>query len=160
MRNTAQAALSPLDQELETWASDAGYGSPKSVPAGSSGWASFRKVTTADPPRDDAGRPVSFFVKSSSRSCADMFEGEALGLAALHACSRGSADALRIPQVYHYGDYSDGKGSLLVMQYLNLAGRSDERALGRAMARLHLAPPTEEAGNPTKAFGFPVDNTM
>mmetsp|Transcript_11413 Transcript_11413/g.18533 ORF Transcript_11413/g.18533 Transcript_11413/m.18533 type:complete len:219 (-) Transcript_11413:1336-1992(-) len=46
------------------------------------------------------------------------------------------------------------------MEYLNLAGRSDDVALGKAVASMHLAPATEEAGNPTKAFGFAVDNTI
>ena len=115
-----------------------------------------------DPPLNDDYKPVSFFVKSSTRVCEEMFKGEALGLQAMYACSQGSEDALRIPKVFHYGDYSasDSKGSFLIMEYLNLAGRSDDRALGRAVARMHLAPPTEEAGNPTKAFGFPVDNTI
>lgn len=158
------AALAPLDQELEEWASSSGFGSvDKSVPAGSSGWAQFRKFTVTDPPtNDDDGRPVSFFVKSSGRSCEEMFYGEALGLEAMYACSRagGEEDSLRIPKVYHHGDYSTGKGSFVVMEYLNLAGRSDDRALGKAVARMHLAPATEEAGNPTKAFGFAVDNTI
>ena len=90
-----------------------------------------------------------------------MFHGEALGLNAMYECSQsGDDDSLRIPKVYHYGDYSSGNGSYLIMEYLNLAGRSDDRALGKAIARMHLAPPTEEAGNPTKAFGFNVDNTI
>ena len=170
----ARVAIAPIDRELESWASSSGYGSiVESVPAGSSDWASFRKVAVSDPPpaadhRDDddgtkRGRHASFFVKcSSSRSHEEMFRGEALGLEAMRACSpRGSGDALRIPKVYHHGDYSFGsRGSFLIMEYLNLAGRSDDRALGRAVARMHLAPAAEESGNPTKAFGFPVDNTM
>ena len=103
---------------------------------------------------------MSFFVKSSSRSAEEMFRGEALGLQAMYECSGQGEDSLRIPKVYHYGDYSEGKGSLIVMEYLNLAGRSDDRALGMAMAKMHLAPATEAAGNPDKAFGFPVDNTI
>ena len=157
--STQLAAMAPLDQELESWASSAGYGKvDKAIPVGSSGWASFRKVTVTNPPESN-GKPVSFFVKSSSRSSEEMFYGEALGLQAMYECSQGK-DALKIPEVYHYGDFSEGKGSLIVMEYLNLAGRSDDRALGKAMARMHLAPPTEEAGNPDKAFGFPVDNTI
>mmetsp|Transcript_29453 Transcript_29453/g.44005 ORF Transcript_29453/g.44005 Transcript_29453/m.44005 type:complete len:362 (+) Transcript_29453:46-1131(+) len=156
---TQLAAMAPLDQELELWASSAGYGQiDKAIPAGSSGWASFRKVTVTNPPESE-GKPVSFFVKSSSRSAEEMFHGEALGLQAMYECSQGE-DSLRIPKVYHYGDFSEGKGSLIVMEYLNLAGRSDDRALGKAMAKMHLAPATEEAGNPNKAFGFPVDNTI
>lgn len=164
------ANLSPLDEELQSWASLSGFGSiDKSIPAGSSGWASFRKVTVTNPPNNADNKPASFFVKSSSRSCKEMFEGEALGLMAMHACSNyddgisttTSTDSLRIPKVYHYGNYSSGgKGSLLVMEYLNLAGRSDDRTLGRAVARMHLAPANEESGNPHKAFGFSVDNTM
>lgn len=155
------AAMAPLDQELEKWASSAGYGKiDKAIPAGSSGWASFRKVTVTDPPENN-GKPVSFFVKSSSRSAEEMFHGEALGLQAMYECSQGGEDSLRIPKVYHYGDFSEGNnGSFLIMEYLNLAGRSDDRALGKAMARMHLAPPTEKAGNAFKAFGFSVDNTI
>ena len=154
-------AISSLDSELETWASTSNFGSiHKSVPSGCSGWASFRKVYVSDPPSVD-GREVTFFVKSSSRSCQDMFYGEALGLRAMYACSQTKdGEGLRIPKVYHYGDYSDGKGSFLIMEYLNLAGRSDDRALGKAMARMHLAPPSEEAGNPNGSFGFEVDNTI
>jgi len=164
---TTAAALTPLDHELESWASSSGYGGiDKSIPSGSSGWASFRKVTVTDPPSssdcNDGGdnKKVEFFVKSSSRSSEEMFHGEALGLSAMYACAGGGEDALRIPKVYQYGDYSDSKGSYLIMEYLNLAGRSDDRALGKAMARMHMAPASEEAGNPTGAFGFAVDNTI
>jgi len=161
-----QAALSPLDNELSNWAASSNFGTvDKSVAAGTSGWASFRKVYVTDPPTNDDGKEVSFFVKSSSRSCKEMFYGEALGLQAMYVCSGedgagGNGDALRIPKVYHYGDYSDGRGSFLIMEYLNLSGRSDDRALGKAMARMHLSPPTKEAGNPNSSFGFEVDNTI
>jgi protein-ribulosamine 3-kinase len=152
-------ALSSLDTELANWASASNLGSiDKSIPSGSSGWASFRKVHVTNAPQKD-GRDVTFFVKSSSRSCKDMFYGEALGLQAMYECSPEN-EGLRIPKVYHYGDYSDGRGSFLIMEYLNLAGRSDDRALGEAVARMHLAPPTKEAGNPTSSFGFEVDNTI
>lgn len=157
-----QAAISSLDKELDSWVISSNFGSiEKSIPSGSSGWASFRKVEVANPPQKD-GKGVTFFVKSSSRNCNDMFYGEALGLQAMYACSTADEreDALRIPKVYHYGDYSDGKGSFLIMEYLNLAGRSDDRALGKAMARMHLAPLTKQAGNPNASFGFEVDNTI
>jgi hypothetical protein len=161
----ASAATSPLDRELESWSSSSGYGSIiSSIPIGSSDWASFRKVVVSDPPPSIVAASSAFFVKYSSRSYEEMFRGEALGLSAMyHACSgsEDDDDALRIPKVYSHGDYScGGKGSYLIMEYLNLAGRVDDYALGRAVARMHLAPPTAEAGNPTMAFGFPVDNTM
>ncbi|KAL3815970.1 hypothetical protein ACHAXA_008929 [Cyclostephanos tholiformis] len=162
------AAIAPLDRELESWASSSGYGSVvTSEPAGGSDWASFRRVTVSDPPprradRIDDTRPVSFFVKSSTRSSREMFDGEALGLMAMYACSSWSEDdALRIPKVYRHGDYSSGsKGSYLIMEYLDLRGRSDDIKLGRAVALMHLAPPTEESLNPNGSFGFPVDNTI
>lgn len=157
---TIKKMSAALDEELEAWAQSSGYGGiDKQVPSGRSGWASFQKITVNDPPAGYNDKPVSFFVKSSSRSSDEMFHGEALGLNAMYACSQEGSDCLRIPKVYHYGDYSNGSGSFLIMEYLNLAGRSDDRALGKAVARMHLAPATEEAGNPDKAFGFPVDNT-
>mmetsp|Transcript_12180 Transcript_12180/g.27038 ORF Transcript_12180/g.27038 Transcript_12180/m.27038 type:complete len:361 (-) Transcript_12180:336-1418(-) len=141
-----------LDDEISNWAKDAGYGDVvSSKPNGSSGWATFKRVQLSNGP--------DLFVKSSGRNCKDMFEGEALGLKAMFECSRGE-DGLRIPEVFHYGDLSNGNGSFLIMEYLNLGGRSDDKALGRAMARMHLSPATAEAGNPNAAFGFPVDNTI
>ena len=158
------SATSPLDRELESWSSSSGYGSIiSSIPIGSSSnWASFRKVVVSDPPPSIVAASSAFFVKYSSRSYEEMFRGEALGLSAMYACSGSEDDdALRIPKVYSHGNYScGGKGSYLIMEYLNLAGRIDDYALGRAVARMHLAPPTAEAGNPTMAFRFPVDNTM
>ena len=164
----AQAAVSSLDLELESWASSSGYGTiVSSVSTGSSDWSSFHKVTTAT--------GGSFFVKSSSsRRSEEMFHGEALALQAMYACSTfqygsnndnnnedSSSTTLRIPKVYAHGDYSNGsKGSYLIMEYLNMGGRLNDEALGKAVARMHLAPATEESGNPTNAFGFMVDNTI
>jgi len=123
-----------LDEELEAWAQSSGYGGiDKQVPSGRSGWASFQKITVNDPPAGYNNKPVSFFVKSSSRSSDEMFHGEALGLNAMYACSQEGSDCLRIPKVYHYGDYSNGSGSFLIMEYLNLAGRSDDRTLGKEL---------------------------
>ena len=163
MKNAAAAGLrktattstrtsATADDAVTAWVKEAGHGSVvKSQPLGSSGWASFCRVEVSDPNTPD------FFVKSSDRSAEEMFEGEALGLQAMYECSKGD-DGLRIPKVFHCGDFSSG--SFLVMEYLNLAGRSDDEALGRAMARMHLTKPSEAAGNPTKAFGFAVDNTI
>ena len=152
LMSARKAVAIGLDDEISRWAKEAGYGDvTSSKPNGSSGWASFKRVSLSDGP--------DLFVKSSGRSCKDMFEGEALGLQAMFECSRGE-DGLRIPEVFHYGDLPDGKGSFLIMEYLNLRGRGDDRALGRAVAKMHLAEATAEAGNPTKSFGFPTDNTI
>jgi len=155
----AASSSSPLDDELSRWAAGAGYGGIlSSKPAGSSGWASFRRVELEDP------SAPTLFVKSSSKPAATMFEGEFLGLRAMYECSShgggGSGEGLRIPQVFHCADIPGGRGSVLVMEYLKLGGRSDDRALGRAVARMHLAPPKASAGNPTEAFGFALDNTI
>ena len=163
----SSSSTSPLDAALARWASDAGFGTvTSSKPAGSSGWASFRRVEVSDPPERGTDA-TSFFVKSSGRSAAEMFEGEALGLRAMFERSRaggiGGEDSLRIPEVFHWGDYGGGSaGSFLVMEYLELAGRSDDGALGRAMARMHLADPTQipAAGNLGGKFGFNVENTI
>lgn len=153
-----------LDDDIAAWVSQAGYGEiTSSKSSGSSGWASFRRVSVSNPPNSP---DTSFFVKTSQRSAKDMFEGEALGLRAMFECSQSSTSSgessLRIPEVFHWGDVSSGKGSFLVMEYLNLGGRSDPRALGEAMARLHLADPARvpAAGNPEAKFGFNLDNTI
>jgi len=88
---------------------------------GGSGWASINTYTLED------GREL--FVKASgSKNCQEMFLGEGLGLKAL-----GVADSLAIPKVYHYDDGFDG-GSYIVMEYLDIRGRPDPEAFGRAMA--------------------------
>ena len=129
-----------------------------------------KQVEVTNPPTPE----TSFFVKVSQRSAKDMFEGEALGLQAMYECSnagRNTSDnnnddkneSLCIPKVFHWGDSSSSSsGSFLIMEYLVLKGRSNEYALGRAMAKLHLADPTTvpKAGNPDGKFGFNVDNTI
>lgn len=107
-----------------------------------------------------------------------MFEGEALGLKALYDCANAGRtttdkdneedthESLCIPEVFYWGDSlsssSASSHSFLIMEYLVLKGRSNEYALGRAMAKLHLVHPTTvpTAGNPHGKFGFPVDNTI
>jgi len=171
MSATTASGSSSIDNDIAQWVSDAGYGQVKSSShSGSSDWASFRKVEVTNPPTPE----TSFFVKVSQRSAKDMFEGEALGLQAMYECSnagRNTSDnnnddkneSLCIPKVFHWGDSSSSSsGSFLIMEYLVLKGRSNEYALGRAMAKLHLADPTTvpKAGNPDGKFGFNVDNTI
>jgi len=94
-----------------------------------------------------------YFVKTARQSAAKMFAGEALGLLAMF-----DTKALRIPEVLHWGD--DGKGgSYIIMEYLPLGGRSDQKALGRAVAKMHLAEPNCKEAKEGK-FGFPVPNTI
>ena len=149
---TTMSAYNGLDAEVSKFCESTGH-KVKSIDwAGSSDWASFRKVSLQDTDK-------MYFVKTSTRSAKEMFEGEALGLQAMYECSRQSGDdGLVIPNVHHWGDYSGG--SLLIMDFLQLGGRGSEQALGRAMAQLHLAQPNEANGNPNGAFGFAVDNTI
>lgn len=150
-------SASTLDQEITDWCKSSGSGEVNSIDwAGSSDWASFRKVSL----NNQSG--PAYFVKTSSRSAKEMFEGEALGLQAMYECSRQGAkdadDVLAIPKVEYWGDYSGG--SLLIMEFLSLGGRGDGYSLGKAMARMHLAEPNKENGNPNQAFGFALDNTI
>jgi fructosamine-3-kinase len=150
--------MAEVDNAIASWVSEAGYGEvTSSQGSGSSGWASFQKVEVTKPPSDG----LAFFVKQSHRSAKEMFEGEALGLQAMFECSgEDTEDSLKIPKVFHWGDYTGG--SFLVMEYLELGPRRDEYTLGRAVAKMHLVDPrqTPKAGNSDGKFGFNLDNTI
>ena len=79
------------------------------------------------------GRRV--FVKSHASPPPGMFAAEAHGLAWL------ATDAVRVPRVIAHGD------SFLALEWLELGGRRDDAALGRALAQLHA----------TAAPGFGLD---
>lgn len=65
------------------------------------------------------------FVKSHDAPPSGMFAAEAAGLAWL------AGDAIRVPRVIAAGD------AFLALEWLELSGRRDDAALGRALARLH-----------------------
>ena len=74
--------------------------------------------------------------------------------------------AMTIPEVYHVGDCPDSskrgiKGSFILMEYLNFDGRrsTSQRALGEALARMHLTPPSHPKAK-EGYFGFDIDNTI
>jgi protein-ribulosamine 3-kinase len=99
----------------------------------------------------------SFFVKTASgRSASEMFEGEALGLRAM-----GATRTVRIPEVFHYGELPGrgNNGSFIVMEYLYMKGAVDPSELGRQLALMHLAEPSDPNAQAGK-FGFAVDNTI
>ena len=119
----------------------------KSGVGGGSGWSTCTRYAIEGSDRE-------LFVKASgSRNLESMFLGEALGLKAL-----GVSGSLAIPEVLHYADGTDA-GSYIIMEYLDIGGRPDPEAFGRAMASLHLAEPRDEEARAGK-FGFPVDNTI
>lgn len=124
---------------------------------GGSGWASTGKWVTDD---------SEFFVKQSSKANAAMFAGEAAGLTAMRLAAEATAvdgaPALRIPEVFHSGDYDDGRGSFIVMEFLEMGRGGDMADFGRALARMHLAAPDASTAAEAAAgrFGFCVDNTI
>ena len=40
-----------------------------------------------------------------------------------------------------FGDSESGDGSYIIMDFLELGGRADQRVFGRRMAEMHLATP-------------------
>eukprot|EP00747_Dinoflagellata_sp_TGD_P178577 gnl/TRDRNA2_/TRDRNA2_27749_c0_seq1.p1 gnl/TRDRNA2_/TRDRNA2_27749_c0~~gnl/TRDRNA2_/TRDRNA2_27749_c0_seq1.p1 ORF type:complete len:426 (-),score=46.38 gnl/TRDRNA2_/TRDRNA2_27749_c0_seq1:15-1292(-) len=142
------AASQGAGDDVAAWIAEAGMGDvAKSQSMGASGWSSFSKITTTT--------GTELFVKTSSKSAAEMFKGEALGMQALYEATE-PAGLMRIPKVYHFGDMAGGRGSFIIMEYMNLGSRCDDYELGRAMASMHLQ---EVSGRPGR-FGFDVDNSI
>lgn len=88
-------------------------------------------------------RTQRFFVKSNDASAAAMFEAERDGLDALAATG-----AIRVPQVFTTG--TAGAEAFLVLEFLDLSGRPEPAAMGRALAALH--------GSTAPHFGWRRDN--
>ncbi|EIE23853.1 Ketosamine-3-kinase [Coccomyxa subellipsoidea C-169] len=100
----------------------------------SSSWSSAYVYTT------DGGKKL--FVKQSSNGGEGMFKGEALGLQAMYGSGlRG------------------GEATFIIMEHLNFSGRPSQADLGRKLAHMHLAEPSDENARDGK-FGFAVDNTI
>ncbi|EPS58022.1 hypothetical protein M569_16795, partial [Genlisea aurea] len=78
-----------------------------------------------------------------------MFEGEALGLNAMH-----ETRSIRVPKPFKVGSLPTG-GSYMIMEFIEFAvSRGDQSALGRKLGEMH------KAGKSEKGFGFDVDNTI
>ena len=86
------------------------------------------------------------FVKINATALRDAFAAEADGLAALIAAG------LRAPQVLGHG--AAGKHAYLVMEHLQMSGRGDWAAMGRALATMHRTT-SRHAG---AKFGWHRDN--
>ena len=139
-----QMAASRPQADAQKWIEEHHGAVSKSQGMGGSGWASFCHVTTAE---------REFFVKTSTKNCEPMFHGEAVGLRAMHV-----TNTIRIPEVLHFGDSESGAGSFIIMDFLPLSGRADQRLFGRRMAEMHLATPAAAEARAGK-FGFGVTNT-
>lgn len=86
-----------------------------------------------------------WFVKVNHAGRLPMFEAEAAGLAELAA-----AGAIRVPRPLACG--SDGRQAFLVLEWLDLGGRRDPAALGRALAGQHR--------HHAPRYGWSRDNTI
>jgi protein-ribulosamine 3-kinase len=84
-----------------------------------------------------------FFVKTNDRSAAPIFAAESEGLQALAATG-----AIHVPSVVASGESEDE--AFLILEYLDLSGRPNPAATGRALAAVHRAPAPH--------FGWPRDN--
>lgn len=86
-----------------------------------------------------------YFVKLNAARRQPMFEAESAGLAAIAATR-----TLRVPQPVACG--ACGEHAFLVLEFLELSGGGNERALGELLAALHRCTSTQ--------FGFSQDNTL
>ena len=142
----ASAALS-ADEWITT---NVGPISAKYRMRGGSGWSACAKYT--------AGGQELFVKSSVAHDLSSMYLGEALGLKALSEAGHHSGGSLTIPSVLRCADGPES-GSYIIMEYLDVCGRPDLVAFGRAMAELHLATPRHAEAKAGR-FGFPVDNTI
>ena len=131
---------------------ETGQGVAKKALVGSSGWSSAYTYHLED------GR--LYFVKESQGRGPAMFAGEAAGLRAMGA----AGTSLKVPEVFEVGELDrgppgSGGGSFIVMEHLEMSGRTDQAALGRALAEMHLAEPAAPEAKAGQ-FGFPCDNTI
>ena len=151
-----QMAASGPQADAQRWIEEQHGAITKSQGMGGSGWASFCRVSTAE---------REFFVKTSNKNCEQMFYGEAIGLRAMHATNTIRIPEVRVRvsvglgsdpnlnpnpnpnpnrnpnQVLKFGDSESGDGSYIIMDFLELGGRADQRVFGRRMAEMHLATP-------------------
>eukprot|EP00878_Enallax_costatus_P003152 GHUV01003352.1.p1 GENE.GHUV01003352.1~~GHUV01003352.1.p1 ORF type:complete len:334 (+),score=67.88 GHUV01003352.1:159-1160(+) len=114
---------------------------------GSSNWSSAYIYTT------QGGQ--AYFVKLAMGGRDDsMFQGEAQGLQAMY-----DTHTVRIPKVFHVGPMPNGHGSFIVMEALKMSGGCSMGELGKQLALMHLAEPSDPNAKAGK-FGFAVDNTI
>ncbi|OAY72801.1 Protein-ribulosamine 3-kinase, chloroplastic [Ananas comosus] len=88
----------------------------------------------------------SFFVKTNRRIGPSMFEGEALGLRAMY-----DTKSIRVPLPFKVGSLPTG-GSFIIMEFIEFGTSRGSQA--------ESSPKCIKPQNPTRVFGFPVDNTI
>ena len=166
LRSKDSFPLEPLD-EIKLWidanlASKLG-GGVKSVRggAGGSGWAQTHVLELR-------GGGKLFAKIARGRGKDEMFRGELEGLNAMNG-----TNTVGVPRAFHCDDLygGAGKGSWILMEYLDLSSRLDQAELGLRLGQMHLADPVprpwgeadddvEEEEGRNDSFGFYVDNTI
>ena len=86
-----------------------------------------------------------YFVKTNQPGQLAMFEAEARGLQAL-----ASSRTLKVPQSVCFGE--NPMQSYIVLEYLDMSGRADQRILGEQLAAMHRVS--------AERFGWDIDNTI
>lgn len=82
--------------------------------------------------------------------------------ASAHIFDLAGTNTLLIPRVFTVGNVSDSTpsmGSYIVMEYLDIKRGYDPAKLGRELARMHLAEPSDPNAR-AGMYGFAVDNTI
>ena len=86
-----------------------------------------------------------YFVKTNVTGHKAMFKAEAKALEEIASCQ-----CIKVPQPLCFGD--DGVRSYIVMEFLELTGRTDSHVLGHQLAAMHRIS--------SRQFGWAVDNTI
>ena len=86
-----------------------------------------------------------YFVKTNQAGQQAMFEAEARGLREM-----ASSNAIRVPEPVCFGD--DQRQSYIVLEYLDMAGRANQQALGEQLAAMHHVT--------AEQFGWEINNTI
>jgi protein-ribulosamine 3-kinase len=92
-----------------------------------------------------SGENKRYFVKTNQSGRQLMFEAEASGLLAL-----ASSNTLRVPVPICFGD--DRRQSYIVMEYLEMDGPANQRALGEQLAAMHRVSHEQ--------YGWDINNTI
>ncbi|UPQ97484.1 fructosamine/ketosamine-3-kinase [Chloropicon primus] len=164
LRSSSDLPLEPLD-EIKLWidanlASRLGSVVRVSGGGGGSGWAQTHVL-------DLKGGGKLFAKIAKGRGKDEMFRGEYEGLNAMNGTG-----TVGVPRAFHYDDlYGSGKGSWILMEFVDLSGRLDQAELGLKLGLMHMADPVvasrddededeDEDEEESRPFGFFVDNSI
>lgn len=115
---------------------------------GGSSWAAMHVLET------EGGKKLFLKTSRNGAEGLEMFQGEAIGLNAMH-----HTHTMVVPKVYHVGVAEGGLESYILMDFLEFGGRASQQEFGRKLAQMHLAEPMADEAK-RGSFGFPVQNTI